>query len=386
MSIFKRGNVYWYHFLFNGEHIQKSTKQGNPRTARQMEAAHRTALAKGEVGIVETKTAPLFSELAKRFVAHIQTRHENKPRTIDFYVEKLAKLLRYAPIGKARADRIDEGVIEGYVVMRRALVCPATVNRELATLRRILRLAHEWREINRVPVVRLLPGERIREFVLSPKQEELYLTACPQPLHDIALLMLETGLRIGEALNLEWPDVTLKPLHGSRFGFLRIREGKSKSARRVVPLTDRALAMLRVRASASNGPFVFGNREGERYVSTSINHLHRKAFAPKQDGKSRQLFAGEFVLHSLRHTMLTRLGEAGVDAFTIMRIAGHSSIVVSQRYIHPTPESVERAFETLQRALTRTSEGAEAEAAMQRPATVFRYTGGTNSRKLLTGL
>ena len=46
--------------------------------------------------------------------------------------------------------------------------------------------------------------------------------------------------------------------------------------------------------------------------------------------------------------MLTRLGESGVDAFTIMRIAGHSSIVVSQRYIHPTPEAVERAFERLQ--------------------------------------
>jgi hypothetical protein len=46
--------------------------------------------------------------------------------------------------------------------------------------------------------------------------------------------------------------------------------------------------------------------------------------------------------------MLTRLGESGVDAFTIMRIAGHSSIVVSQRYIHPTSEAVERAFERLQ--------------------------------------
>jgi hypothetical protein len=60
------------------------------------------------------------------------------------------------------------------------------------------------------------------------------------------------------------------------------------------------------------------------------------------------IFPADFVLHSLRHTMLTRLGESGVDAFTIMRIAGHSSIVVSQRYVHPTPEAVERAFERLQ--------------------------------------
>lgn len=56
----------------------------------------------------------------------------------------------------------------------------------------------------------------------------------------------------------------------------------------------------------------------------------------------------EFVLHSLRHTMLTRLGESGADAFTIMKIAGHSTVVVSQRYVHPSPESVERAFKRLE--------------------------------------
>ncbi len=47
--------------------------------------------------------------------------------------------------------------------------------------------------------------------------------------------------------------------------------------------------------------------------------------------------------------MLTRFGESGVDAFTIMRIAGYSSsITASQPYIHPSPEAVERAFERLQ--------------------------------------
>ena len=53
------------------------------------------------------------------------------------------------------------------------------------------------------------------------------------------------------------------------------------------------------------------------------------------------------MLHPLRHTMLSRLDESGVDAFTIMRTAGQSGIVVSQRYIHPAPEAVERAFERL---------------------------------------
>jgi integrase len=55
----------------------------------------------------------------------------------------------------------------------------------------------------------------------------------------------------------------------------------------------------------------------------------------------------DFVVHSPRHTMLTRLGIQGVDAFTIMKIAGHSSITILQRYVHRSPESVERAFEKL---------------------------------------
>jgi integrase len=84
-------------------------------------------------------------------------------------------------------------------------------------------------------------------------------------------------------------------------------------------------------------PYVFANKFGGRYLVTSLNHLHRNVSAPKVDGKRVPIFPGDFVMHSLRHTMLTRLGEAGVDAFTIMRIAGHSSVVVSQRYIHPTP-------------------------------------------------
>jgi len=60
--------------------------------------------------------------------------------------------------------------------------------------------------------------------------------------------------------------------------------------------------------------------------------------------------------------MLTRLGEAGADAFTIMKIAGHSSVTVSQRYVHPTPEGMERAFERLENLNAAKFEQAKAEA------------------------
>jgi site-specific recombinase XerD len=49
----------------------------------------------------------------------------------------------------------------------------------------------------------------------------------------------------------------------------------------------------------------------------------------------------------MRHTALTRLAEAGCDAFTLARIAGHSSITITQRYCHPQADAIERAFAKL---------------------------------------
>ena len=70
-------------------------------------------------------------------------------------------------------------------------------------------------------------------------------------------------------------------------------------------------------------------------------------------GKRKPLFTSDFVLHSLRHTMLTRIGESGVDAFTIMRIAGSAALPFRSGIFTPTVETVERAFEQLQLASAR---------------------------------
>jgi hypothetical protein len=85
MSIFKRGSVYWYHFLYDGQHIQRSTKQGNPRTARQIEAAYRTALAKDEVGITERKKIPAFKAAMVEFLQWSELEHKAHPGTYRRY-------------------------------------------------------------------------------------------------------------------------------------------------------------------------------------------------------------------------------------------------------------------------------------------------------------
>lgn len=345
MAIFKRGKVYHYNFWWKGEHIQESTKQGNPRVARQIEAAHRTRLAKGEVGITERKPAPLLKDFAQRFIDEIQVRCSEKPATIEFYGCKLKRLLEFEPLASARLDKIDEELISAYVQNRSKTVSAVSVNRELATLRRLLRIAHDWQIIPRVPKIKLnLKAERNREFVLSHEMEQRYLALAPQPLRDAALLMLDTGMRIGELLDLKWALVHMKPVGNARFGFIGIRRGKSKNAPRNLSLTPRVHAMLAERSGQAKCAYVFTNESGCEPLSIwTLEDQHKRLKAALE-------LPADAVIHSFRHTFGTRLGEAGADAFTIMRAMGHSSVLVSQKYVHPTPEAMERAFERLNAA------------------------------------
>jgi site-specific recombinase XerD len=140
------------------------------------------------VGIRGRPTAPTLAGFAERFDTEIATVCAEKPKTVAFYQEKLRRLLEDSAISAARLDEIDEAMIDAYKQRRTRQpsrygrpVSPASVNRELATLRRILRLAQAWKLIDRTPRIRLLRGDKHREFVLTEEQEKAYLDACTAP-------------------------------------------------------------------------------------------------------------------------------------------------------------------------------------------------------------
>jgi integrase len=362
VSVYKRqdSEYYWFKFSFNGNLYQRPAKVRNRREAEKIEAAFRTMLAHGEVGIQGQKTAPTLREFEQSFIDFVQTRHANKPETVKFYSNRLKRLLEWKTLRETRLDRIDEALIEKYIMLRRKKVQVVAVNRELATLRRILHVAAEWKLIKGVPKVRLLPGETTRDFILDHKTEQAYLKACPPLLHDDANVLLDSALRLGEALSLRWTDVHLEPAGGARYGWIQVRDGKSKNAKRTVPLAARVAGLLREKQKTATSAWVFpGDSPEKPILGTSMAHMHAKVCRPGQGKKRAYLFPPSFVIHSMRHTALTRLGEAGADAFTIMRLAGHSSVTVSQRYVHPTGETVQLAFDRLellnQRALEASS-------------------------------
>lgn len=105
MGIYKRGEVYWYKFMWQGRSVRESTKQGNDKVARQMEAAHRTSLAKGEVGIREKKRVPTLVDFAdKQFLPWAESAFLAKQETWLYYRNGVRCLKSYAPLASVSMD------------------------------------------------------------------------------------------------------------------------------------------------------------------------------------------------------------------------------------------------------------------------------------------
>jgi len=180
MAVYKRGDVWWFKFSWKGELIRESTKQGNKRVAEQIESARKTQLAKGEVGIRDKKPVPTLARFAEHdFLPFVRSTSVAKPRTVVFYENSVRNLMGYDKLVRPKMDAIASEVIAGFVAKRRgAGMQVSTINRDLATLRRMFHLAQEWERVTTIlPKVRMLPGENQRERVLTSDEELRYLDA-----------------------------------------------------------------------------------------------------------------------------------------------------------------------------------------------------------------
>jgi integrase len=341
--IYKRGKkgTYWYRFMWQGKLVRESTKQTNDKVARQMESAHRTSLAKGEVGLRDRKPAPILSEFCERRVAPWAESATCRKTWVDYYRPGLRNIQAYKPLASLPLDHITSENVADFAAWRLSQgLQVSSVNSSLQVLRRVLRLAVEWGVLERTLTIKLLPGERRREHVVGQDEEARYLAATSEPLASVAIALADTGMRPDECFRLRWEAITWA--HGRNGTFL-ITHGKTAAARRVLPMTPRVREMLWARWEAAGKPL-----EGWIWPApTRSGHIESSSLK-KQHKKALRLSAVRaFVLYSLRHTFLTRLGESGCDAWTLARIAGHSSVSISSRYVHPSEDAVFRAVDKL---------------------------------------
>jgi integrase len=285
MAVYKQpgSRNWWYKFVWNGKRIRQSTRQPVKRVAEQMEATHKARLAKGEVGIRERKPVPRFVEFAKsQFLPFIESRFLNKPKTLEYYRNGLKSLGAFSSIASASLDSISAGIVTAFIAERRkAELKVSSINRELEVLRRMLRLALEWGVLDKLPLrVQMLPGENQRDRVLTNDEESRYHKATvaigdaiiaayeralrgtkaqrgqipqepddPFLLRDVTTVLLDCGLRPDECFRLRWEHV--------RDDVLYIPFGKTENARRQIPLTRRAAALLSMRRPAAAAEWVF---------------------------------------------------------------------------------------------------------------------------------
>lgn len=351
MSLYRRGEVWWYSFSWQGKRIQVSARTANAKLAAKIQATHLGNLAQGRVGIVEKPPAPTLAQFIKqRIEPWAEANFERQsPKTFKgWYTTNLRCICRCEALAKKPLDRIGPEDLAAFAAWRQSTsskngvvhLRPSSVNASLRVLRRVLRLAEEWEAIPKAPRVKLLRGEQKREHVVDPAEEAAYLAVAGEPLGSVALMLFDSGMRPEECFRLRWESVRWR--HGRNGSFL-VTHGKTAAARRLLPMTARVRAMLESRWQGAQRPnegwvFPAPTRSGHVEVS-SVRKLHNAAL--KTSG------IRPFVLYSIRHTFLTRLGASGLDVWTLARIAGHSSILMSSRYVHPGEVAVLDAIERL---------------------------------------
>ncbi|MBI3104988.1 MAG: site-specific integrase [Candidatus Rokubacteria bacterium] len=242
---------------------------------------------------------------------------------------------------------------------------PATVNRELAVLRHLLRLAEEWGYIAKVPKIRLAKEPEGRLRFLAEEEIPRLLAACDEKrlkspyLLPVVTLALHTGMRKGEILGLTWERVDFAR------GVLRIEQTKS-GRRREIPMNqaaDGALQPLYTTASAAlpaarageRHPepegFVFRKRDGRAWGNI------RTAF----EGARREAKIEDFRFHDLRHTCASWLVMKGRSLKEVQEILGHREFSMTLRYAHLSPDRLRDAVASLDVFSTQSAHGGKIE-------------------------
>jgi integrase len=335
MSVYKpKGSKYYkYDFWMYGEHYRGPTKQTVRAQAKLFEGKKRVDLSRQAFGLAPDKIAPLFQTFMEQsFLPHVREQAaENviKKSTLGFYEEKTLRLLEWKPWLTLRLTEIDEELIAKYKTWRLsrkarrrladAKMKPASVNRELATLKRALHLAAEWKLISRPPAIHIaLKAETGRKYVLTGDVENAYLAKLTYPLREATILMIDLGLRPHECVGLRKADVIGDTVH--------VRAGKTGP--RALLQTARTRRVFQTLAEwFPDSEWVFPGRKAGAHLSRVTLTSQNRVLRQQHD------LPAELVPYSCRHTFGTRLAESGAGAFEIMDSMGHSSIVTSQKYI-----------------------------------------------------
>ena len=322
-------------FYYNGERIVKTLKFA--RTKKEAEAAEAVIMNevfKQAYGFDEKPDQRFEDFVIETFLPYSESNKKS------FYSDVLICRVLVQKFKGKTLRQITPPMIESF--KQEFLAKPtkhgkkrslATVNYHLSILSKIFSLAVDSELIENNPSFRVkklkLNNQRMR--VLSSAEETKLFAALGENelVKNIVLVALHTGMRRGEIFNLKWFDVDFTR------NLIQIQESKSNK-KRLVPINETIRTLLDNLPRTNE--FIFPSpKTGGRLDNIKRSFRRAVNIANIKD----------FRFHDLRHTAATRMADAGADAFTLMKILGHSDIRMTSRYTHATDAALHRAVTNL---------------------------------------
>lgn len=244
--------------------------------------------------------------------------------------------------GSRPLDKITSFDVERFKKHRKdAGAAPSTINRELAVLSHMLNMAVEWKWIDFKPAkIARYKEVNNRITYLTPDQIKRLIDAAKADqnphVYPFIVIGLETSMRRMEILSIRLSDIDLDKR--------QIFIPKAKAGAREQPITARLADFLQ--------GYVNSARPGQEWLFPSIGSVTGHTVAIEKAFRRVVAAAGlnpkEVVRHTLRHTAITHLVQAGVDLPTVKRISGHKTLIMVERYSHQNGEHIQAAMDKLE--------------------------------------
>ena len=355
MGLMKRGHTWWMSFMYHGQQVRRSTGTADKRLAEAILGKVKVQMVEGRFFDKPTVQQRTLTELLDRYTSEHAARRANARRERTS-VKNLKAFFENPTLDQLTPKRIVAYKNQRYTDG----VKPATINRELATLKKAFNLARrewEWCDDNPVSRVSMEQEHNTRDRWLTVDEEQRLLKAAAPWLRELITFALHTGMRRGEILGLTWAGVDV---------FRRtVTVFKSKNGeRRTIPLNLTALDLLKHKSATRQGEadLVFPSQGKTQFDGSNISRGMTRAL--------NQAKITDFHFHDLRHTCATRMVQAGVDLYKVQRLLGHKSPTMTQRYAHHYPESLRDGIEVLDAGRTVSTKLAQLRAVPEsKPAT-----------------
>ena len=347
-----RGRIWWCQYYQDGRQIRMSTETQVKSEALAFLRKQMDSRDKGEVPVTDIKKLK-YADLRQALIDSYVTLGNKSLKERADGTENIAGLAaldefcefkQKAEDGKIvvtdrgiSATQLTTDFASRFVRKRKAEgVGSAAINRSLAALRRMLKLAKRAKKIHDIPFIEFLKEPPARKGFLTVEKFDELVGLLPTHLRPLVTLLYYCGTRIGEALQIEWSQVDLD----ARTIRLEPEQTKTDEAR-ILPLPP-SLVMMLTEVKPKTGLVFDGTNLRKEWVNacaacgegTKIE-VKGKPYDPRYEG---------LTLHDLRRSAVRNLVNAGVPERVAMSISGHKTRSVFDRYHIVSTEDVTDAM------------------------------------------